>query len=210
MTVTWTLFVGVSYLLGAIPTAFIVARAKGVDIRQVGSGNVGATNVFRSVGKGWGIFTFAMDAMKGFVPAWVFPRVALSWLGYAGGPELGLACAAAAVAGHNWPIYLRFKGGKGVATSAGALIGIAPLAALVGVVAWLAIFLPTRYVSLSSMVAAVAVCALAWFHCYGKGLALPVAFTLLAALLLWRHRSNIARLAQGKETKIQLGRKPEA
>ena len=105
-----------SYLLGSIPNGLFIAKAKGIDLRKVGSGNIGATNVFRCVGKGWGIAAFVLDAIKGFVPAFVFPRLVLDCPDW-----LGLACGVAAVAGHNWPVWLNFKGGKGVSTSAGML-----------------------------------------------------------------------------------------
>ena len=128
MNPVWALLLGVaSYLLGAIPNAYLIGRLNGVDIRRVGSGNIGATNVFRAVGKGWGIVTFLADALKGFVPAFVFPLI-IKELAHApaANPALALVFAGLAIVGHNWPVYLGFKGGKGVATSAGAILGIAP------------------------------------------------------------------------------------
>ncbi len=118
-----------AYLMGSIPNGLLLARLKGIDLQKVGSGNIGATNVYRCVGKGWGIAAFVLDAVKGFVPAFVFPR-----LMEAAPPWLGLACGVAAVAGHNWPVWLKFKGGKGVSTSAGMLLGIAPAAVGIGFV----------------------------------------------------------------------------
>ena len=121
-----------AYLLGAIPFGLLIARANGVDIRKVGSGNIGATNVFRALGKKWGILAFTCDALKGFIPASLFPFLAKT-IGAPGDDSvLSLVCACLAIAGHNWPVYLRFKGGKGVATSVGALIGLAPSAAGIG------------------------------------------------------------------------------
>ena len=198
-----------SYLLGALPTAFLVAKAHGIDIRTVGSGNVGATNVFRTVGKLWGLLTFAADAMKGFVPAFAFPAAAVAWLGYEGKPEyLGLVCAAFAIAGHNWPVYLRFKGGKGVATSTGALMGLAPPAGATGLAVWLLVFLPTRYVSLASMMAALATGASAWvFYYHDMGPVLPAVLSLLAGVLILRHRDNVRRLLKGTENRIEFRKK---
>ncbi|HOW96301.1 MAG TPA: glycerol-3-phosphate 1-O-acyltransferase PlsY [Kiritimatiellia bacterium] len=187
-----------AYLLGSVPFAYLFARLNGVDIRKVGSGNVGATNVFRAVGKGWGIATFAADALKGFVPAWLFPLLARRW-GVECGPELGLLCGCAAIAGHSWPVFLRFKGGKGVATSAGMLLGVAPAAVGIGLAVWVAVFVIARYVSVASIAAAFAVPAAAW-GLYGRaGALLPGVLTVLGALVIWRHRSNLARLRRGEE-----------
>lgn len=189
-----------SYLLGAVPFGLLVARAKGVDIRNVGSKNIGATNVLRSVGKPWGILTFALDALKGFAPAFLFPM-----LGKVCCPDfqplenLGLWCGIAAILGHNFPVYLGFKGGKGVATSAGVLIGVAPLAALIGLATWAVFFFTTRYVSLASIAAVAATCAAGWVLHVKHGLVVPIVLTLLAALIIWRHRANIQRLIAGTE-----------
>ena len=124
MSTVMTVFVGglSAYLIGSLPFGLIVARwVGGVDIRHAGSGNIGATNVFRMVGRGWGIFTLLLDALKGFVPAFLFPL----WAGQSGS-GFALLCGCAAIAGHNWPVYLRIKGGKGVATSAGVLPRLPP------------------------------------------------------------------------------------
>jgi acyl phosphate:glycerol-3-phosphate acyltransferase len=204
MSLDWIIaaLVAAAYLLGAIPSAYLIARTRGVDIRKVGSGNVGATNVFRSVSKGLGIVTFVADVLKGFVPAFVFPRLAAA-LVHGTAADVGqlpaVLFAAAAVAGHNWPVYLRFKGGKGVATSAGALLGMAPAAAGLGVLVWAAVFAGSRYVSVASIAAAVLVAAAAWWLYRGAGLVLPVALTILSLVIIWRHKSNIQRLAAGTE-----------
>lgn len=196
----WVIGFGVvAYLVGAIPFGLLISRAKGVDIRKVGSGNIGATNVFRAVSKPLGILTFVADALKGWVPAWVFPLV-VARVVEAGVPgELGLAYGALAIMGHTWPVYLGFKGGKGVATSAGALIGIAPAATGVGLLCWVLVFAVSRYVSLASMVAAATVAVAAWVMYRGAGLGLPVALTVLSALIVWRHKANIRRLLDGTE-----------
>ena len=193
-----------SYLLGAIPFGLLIARSRGVDIRQVGSKNIGATNVFRSVGKPWGILTFALDALKGFVPAFVFPMVGkVCCTNFQPLENLDLFCGIAAIIGHNFPVYLRFKGGKGVATSAGALLGIAPAATGIGFGVWAVLFFTTRYVSVASIGATVAIPAAAWFLYVRKGMVLPVALTLLGVLVVWRHKANIQRLIAGTEHRFK-------
>jgi glycerol-3-phosphate acyltransferase PlsY len=112
-----------------------------------------------------------------------------------------------AVMGHNWPVYLGFKGGKGVATSTGALVGLAPWCALAGFGVWLLVFLSTRYVSLASISAAVAICVLAWVTTMKDGFVLPLVLTLLAIILIWKHRENIGRLLRGNENRIELRKK---
>jgi glycerol-3-phosphate acyltransferase PlsY len=194
-----------SYLLGAVPFGLLIARMRGVDIRTVGSGNIGATNVFRSVGKGLGTLTFALDVLKGFAAVWFIPRLAAvcgpAWLGAA----LPVLCGMAAVAGHNWPIYLHFKGGKGVATSAGVLLGLAPAAVGIGLAAWVAVFLVTRYVSIASMLASAAAAAAAWAMADGPNKIVPVAMTALAVVTIIRHKSNIRRLIAGTENRARFG-----
>lgn len=193
-----------AYLLGAIPCGYLIARIKGIDIRTVGSGNIGATNVFRSVGKGWGILTFVCDALKGWIPAGLFPVISSRLFGCDGGPALAVACAALAIAGHNWPVYLGFKGGKGIATSLGALIGIAPAAAGVGALCWIVLFLATRYVSVASIASAGSVVIASWLLYYQRGnLLLPIVLSLLGALAVWRHKANIRRLITGTEHRFK-------
>ncbi len=192
-----------SYLLGSIPVGLLLSRLKGVDIRRVGSGNIGATNVFRSVSKPLGIATFVCDALKGFVPAFVFPIIGKMAAGSFQSLEIaGVLGGAAAIVGHNWPVFLRFKGGKGVATSAGVLLGIAPAAVSVGLLTWIIVFVTSRYVSVASIVAALAVPAAGWFLYAGRGLFLPVTLTVLGALAIWRHQSNIRRLIAGTENRF--------
>jgi len=192
-----TLAILAAYLLGTIPNGLLLARLKGIDLQQMGSGNIGATNVFRCVGKGWGIVAFLLDAMKGFVPAFVFPRLMESaplWL--------GLACGVAAVAGHNWPVWLKFKGGKGVSTSAGMLLGIAPVAFGIGVAAFALTLLTTRWVSLSSIVAAIVVPA-AYIAMEGiDNRLLAGALVVMGVLVIFKHRANIGRLLKGTEPHI--------
>lgn len=198
----------VSYLVGSVPVGLLLARAKGIDIRTVGSGNIGATNVFRSVGKPWGVATFIADALKGFVPAFFFPGLAGELL-----PESGvlfaLLCGVAAVAGHNWPVWLCFRGGKGVATSAGVLLGVAPAAVGIGLLTWIVLMAATRYVSVSSIGTALAVPAFGWWMYREEGPLLPVVLTLLGVLLIWRHKSNIVRLLSGDENRFDLRKRKE-
>jgi glycerol-3-phosphate acyltransferase PlsY len=200
----WLPMILASYLLGAIPFGLLIGRMRGVDVRAVGSRNIGATNVLRTVGKPWGIATFALDALKGFVPVFVFPHYGSFWGGEFHSMELAkLAGGAAAIIGHNFPVYLRFRGGKGVATSAGALLGIAPIAVAVGLVVWVAFFFALRYVSLASIAAAVAAPVAGWVWYRDSGWILPAALTLLGALIILRHRENIRRLLDGTENRFQ-------
>ena len=192
-----SLLILASYLLGAIPNGLLIARLKGVDLQKVGSGNIGATNVFRCVGKGWGVLAFVLDAVKGFVPAFFFPRLLES-----APPWLGLACGVAAVAGHNWPVWLKFKGGKGVSTSAGMLLGIAPAAVGIGFAVFALAVALTRFVSLGSILAAVAVpTAYLWMNGADNRL-LAGALVLMGLLVIVKHRANVKRLLNGTEPRI--------
>ncbi len=191
------LLIAAAYLLGSIPNGLLLARLKGVDLQKVGSGNIGATNVYRCVGKSWGVAAFVLDALKGFAPAFVFPRLMES-----APPWLGLACGVAAVAGHNWPVWLKFKGGKGVSTSAGMLLGIAPAAVGVGFLVFAATVLITRFVSLGSILAALAVPA-AYVWLYGiENRLLAGALVVMGALVVVKHRANLRRLLAGTEPRI--------
>ena len=195
-----------AYLLGALPFGLLLARLKGVNIRQTGSGNIGATNVFRSVSKPLGILTFALDFLKGFIPAFVFPILLNRFAGVEEPSSwIALGCGAAAIAGHNWPIYLRFKGGKGVATGAGMLAGVFPPGILIGLGTWLVCLLISGYVSLASILAALLVALSGWFFWLRGTCALPVAIILsiLCALVIVRHIPNIRRLCRGTEHRFQ-------
>jgi len=189
----------IAYLFGAVPFGLLVAKLHGVDIRSKGSGNIGATNVLRVIGKGWGVFTFVLDALKGFIPAFVFPRLGSL------DSEWGVLFGLAAIIGHAFPVYLRFKGGKGVATSAGMLLGVAPLAVGVGLLFWIFCMAIWRYVSLASIVASVAAAVIVWV--VDKGLVINIALTALGAMVIWLHRANIKRLLNGTENRF--GKKKE-
>ena len=203
-------FAVLAYLLGAIPNGFLIAKARGIDIRKVGSGNIGATNVYRSVSKRAGILTFALDAVKGAVPALLFPVLVTGCSKDVAPAWLPLLFGGLAISGHTWPVYLKFKGGKGVATSAGALIGIAPGATGIGVLFWFVALVGTRYMSVASIVAAIAVPTAGWWLYRGQGLALPVALILFGLLIIWRHKGNIARLMNGTESRFEFKKKSEA
>ncbi len=190
----------IAYLFGTLPFGLLVANARGVDIRSQGSGNIGATNVFRCVGKGWGIFTLLLDALKGFIPAFWFPMLGEL------NPEYGVLFGIVAIMGHTFPVYLKFKGGKGVATSAGVLFGVAPMAIAVAIACWAICMAVSRYVSLSSIVAAIAVAVTVWLQ-GDKGLVVNIALTCLSVLVIWLHRTNIKRLLDGTESRF--GKKKE-
>jgi glycerol-3-phosphate acyltransferase PlsY len=184
-----------AYLLGAIPFGLLIARSRGVDIRKKGSGNIGATNVLRVMGKGWGITTLLLDALKGFIPAAFFPVLAKL------NPDYGLLFGTAAILGHTFPIYLRFKGGKGVATGAGMLLGVVPFAMGVGVLCWIICMVLFRYVSLASIMATLAVVLTVWIQ-GEKSMTINGVLTGLAFLVIWLHRSNIRRLLAGTENRF--------
>lgn len=192
--------IAAAYLLGSIPFGYLAGRVRGVDIRTVGSRNVGATNVFRTLGKPVGIAVMALDIMKG-VAAVVIARLITD-------DPWPLIAAGAAVAGHVYPVWLRFSGGKGVAVGAGVAIGLVPLAALVLVPVWVLIVAATRYVSLASIVVAVAFAPTVWAFGYD---AATVAFAAIISIaVIWRHRGNIGRLRRGEELRLSFGRRSAA
>ena len=184
----------VSYLLGSLPFAVLVSRALGqADPRTYGSGNPGATNVLRGAGRAAAALTLIGDAGKGALVVWLGRRVG-------GGETLALACGAAAFVGHLFPIFLRFRGGKGVATFLGVLLAFEPWLGLACCVAWLAVALASRFSSLASLSAAVvAPVLLGTIDGVDANLGVVVA---MGVLLVWRHRSNIAKLRAGTETRI--------
>lgn len=210
-TLMWLTGGVAAYLAGSVPFGFLLAKSRGKDIRSLGSGNIGATNVFRSVSKPLGILTFALDVAKGYCGVKLIPPLA-AWI--AGGSfdtmALPLFCGAMTVAGHNWTCFLGFKGGKGIAASAGVLLALAPAGAGIAVAAWLAVFMATRYVSVASITAAATLGVAAWpLYCARHGAWFPGALTLLAALAVWKHRSNIARLRAGTESRFDFGKKKD-
>ena len=193
-----------SYLLGSIPTGFLWAKARGIDIRKVGSGNIGATNVMRTLGKGPGITVLLLDAAKGFLPVFFAPRI----FSDVNRDALQIVCCLSVIAGHNWTCWLRFKGGKGVATSAGALLAFLPGPLLCALGVWLVVFAIGRYVSLASISAAVAIPIATWV--IEKNALLCVFTAVLGAVAIYKHKSNVQRLLAGTETRVGRARTTQA
>jgi len=186
------LFILGAFAVGSIPTGIIVARARGVDLRKVGSGNIGATNVGRALGKGWAIFVLLVDAAKGYLPTALAPR----WL-----PPLGVAAVAlAAVVGHMFSVFLKGRGGKGVATSLGAALALAPVAALCSAGAYLVLYAAFRISSVGSLVG-VAGFPLALYLTGDREPAHYLFAAVMAVLVIARHKDNIRRLARRQELK---------
>ncbi|MBU1862514.1 MAG: glycerol-3-phosphate 1-O-acyltransferase PlsY [Candidatus Omnitrophica bacterium] len=200
-----TLLIGIilSYLIGSIPTGYVIGKVvKNADIRQCGSGNVGATNVFRSVGKRWGILVLLIDALKGLIAVICISLLCKSELidmRYLQG-LYGIA----AVCGHSWTIFLKFKGGKGVATTCGVILALFPKALGLSLLVFILVFALTRYVSLGSMLAALLFPVHLWFfYRHQEGFFTFLLFSfLMIAFIIYRHRSNITRLFNGNENKI--------
>ena len=199
---TWLLIFVLSYLIGSVPWGYLIARLKGVDIRQHGSGNIGTANVLRVMGKKWGYLVFLCDFFKGILSVKLGSLIAAYFLVNVG---LGSVIAAlACVLGHDYPIWLGFKGGKGIATLAGTVVSLFPPLVFVSFgVVWIAVFLISRYTSLASISAAVALPIAAYLIVAKAELPLLVGFSvLMAALAIWRHRTNIARLLNGTENRF--------
>lgn len=196
---------GAGYFLGSCPNGYLVSRARGIDIRKHGSGNIGATNVLRVFGKKWGYLVFALDALKGFVAVRLAFAIGAMMIGPAQRELVGIVAGLACILGHTFPVWLRFRGGKGVATSAGVLLGLMPLAVFSVLAVWIILFKVTRYVSVASIGAAA---ALPLFVIAYQRLGLLTGASLLpfsiliAGVVVWRHRSNMQRLLHGKEQRF--------
>ena len=199
------LLLALSYLFGATPTSYWVGRAfHGIDLREHGSGNLGATNTFRVMGWKWAVPVMVVDVSKGFVPVWFFPGLG------GGGSAWPMAFGAAAIVGHMFSLWVGFKGGKGVATSAGVFLALAPWAVLAGLGVWLVVLFTTRMVAVGSIAAAASLPFLVASLPPGASPGL-VAFTAaLGAFVIWAHRSNIRRILKGEENRFGRGRKNEA
>jgi glycerol-3-phosphate acyltransferase PlsY len=182
-----------SYLLGSVPSGLIIGKLFGVDVRKAGSGNIGATNVARLLGKRGGLLTLVGDMAKGFIPV-----LAVQQLGFS--HAVAALVGVAAFLGHVYPIFLKFKGGKGVATSFGVLLGLAPLATMILLVVFAAVAFTTRLVSLSSMVTAVAAPLVLWLFYYSPTYVIMTAF--MAVMIVFRHHANIQRLLNGTEPRF--------
>jgi acyl phosphate:glycerol-3-phosphate acyltransferase len=215
----YILILAVAYFIGAIPFGFLMARSKGIDLRKVGSGNIGATNLGRVLGKKWAVICFLLDVAKGFIPVLAGKALlpenphALDLLQW-----VSIGCAA--VLGHIYPVYLGFKGGKGVATSLGFVLGIWPYLTIPGFVGfgvWLAAVKIWHYVSLSSILAAISMPIILaggilirdeWkFENLWPLIAIS---TLMAALVTYRHKDNLKRIAAGTENRVFEGKKQKA
>ena len=210
----------VGYLLGSIPFGYVVGKWRGIDIRQHGSGNIGATNVFRTLGRKWGILVFALDVLKGVVAVRIamdglathstfwfslklaHPSAAFGVHDVPIAQFLGILAGLGCFLGHCFPIWLGFKGGKGVAVGAGILIGLTPWTALLGLAVWGIAFKISRYVSLASILAAISLPIILWVM--ERRLDAIFWFTLVISLLaIWRHRGNIQRLLAGTESRFE-------
>jgi glycerol-3-phosphate acyltransferase PlsY len=209
----------IAYLLGAIPFGLMIASARGVDLRNSGSKNIGATNVFRCVGAKWGILAFVLDMLKGlggvycaYIAKMLLSGEIINHPDFAGRfLLLQVLCGTAAMLGHIFPVYLKFKGGKGISTALGLLFGVAPLAAITGFGGWIVLFLLSRYVSLASCLAAVIVGACMWSPLYA---AMPcwykILISTLALLAILKHTKNIVRLCNGTENRFAFTAKQRA
>ena len=198
------LAVVIAFFAGAIPFGYVTARMlKGIDIREHGSRNVGASNVFRTVGRVAGLVVLALDAAKGCLPTLLLPSILRL-----NDPQLGaVVCAAAAISGHIWTPFLRMRGGKGVATSCGTVLALTPGGFALAFVAWVAVVSVTRYISLGSLVGSIVL--LVYVFAADTHTALRVFAVIIVVLIFVRHRSNIRRLLSGTENRISLARRKD-
>jgi acyl phosphate:glycerol-3-phosphate acyltransferase len=197
-----------AYLLGSIPTGYLVARAKGIDIRTVGSGNIGATNAFRVLGRPAGFFVLLVDFLKGLVACGLIPYLLLRSGEYQHTrvvPEI--VAGLCAVLGHNYTCWLRFKGGKGIATSAGVLTALVPWALLTILTIWIVLFALTRYVSVGSLAASASLPFATWG--YYRDWPLTLVTGAMGALAIYKHRGNIRRLLNGTEPQFSRSKERE-
>jgi glycerol-3-phosphate acyltransferase PlsY len=200
VTLARTGLVAASYFLGSIPTGYWLGLAwKGVDVRQHGSGNLGATNVLRVLGTGAGVLTLALDILKGLIPVLISERLFPHEL------TLAILTGLAAILGHTASIFVRFRGGKGVATAAGVFVALLPVPMLAAVVVFAVVFGWSRYVSLGSLLAAVTLASSSWIVSAPP----PLIWTTVAvvAFVFWTHRTNIQRLLKGTEHRIEWHKK---
>ncbi len=182
-----------AYLLGSIPVGVLVAKSKGIDILNTGSGSIGATNVYRTLGRGPGFFVFVLDVLKGLIPA----LLARIWFHE---PMFPFAIGLCAVIGHSLSPWLKFKGGKGIATGVGALLGSIPLVAVAGLACFLFSVLLTRYISFGSILAALSLAPLGF--AFGLPISMTIPLAILGLFVVYRHKSNIIRLMNGTEPKF--------
>jgi glycerol-3-phosphate acyltransferase PlsY len=196
----------VAYLAGSFPSAWLAGRAMGVDLGKAGSGNYGATNVFRNLGPAPAVAVLVVDVGKGFLPVYLLPRL---WPATGVDPMVqGVLLAAAAVLGHVYSVFLGFRGGKGIGTAAGAYLALAPWAILAAAAVWATIVAATRLVSLASLAGAIALFVVVAVTDHGSATSdavLTIATGLLVGFVFWTHRANIGRLSRGDEKRIAPG-----
>ena len=194
MSATAALLTLAAYLVGAFPTSYLVGRLYGYDLRKEGSGNLGSTNAYRILGFFPAVAVLLIDILKGFLPVWYFPL----WDGRAG--AWGLAYGLAAITGHVWPVYTRFKGGKGVATAAGTMAALAPVAVAVAFFVWVVTVVLTRTASAASLISATLVPVMARASAAPRSV---VSYAvLLAVTVWWTHRTNLVRIVRREELQI--------
>ena len=191
----WICWLVGAYLIGSIPFGYLIGRMRGVDVRTVGSKNIGATNVYRTVGHKWGFLAFFCDFLKGFLPAFLALRLASSV-----NENLPICVGLACVIGHTLTVFMKFRGGKGVATAFGMMVALATYPALLAFAVFVVTVWLSHYISLGSMLAAATLAVLVWF--FPVLLAMRVIAALIAVFVIYKHKSNIDRLIHGCENKI--------
>ena len=195
----WVAWLAGAYLAGAIPFGFLIGKMRGVDVRTVGSKNIGATNVFRTVGKKWGLLAFLCDFLKGFVPVLLAKK-------FGGEAHLPLAVGLMTVVGHMFTCFMKFKGGNGIATGFGMLVGLLPWLVLTAFGLWAVTVWLSHYMSLGSCLAAAFLAVGVWFPWLGsegwRNLPLSIVVTLVALVAIYKHKTTIRRLIDGCENRI--------
>ena len=199
-----------AYLAGSIPFGLLIGKLVfGIDIREKGSGNIGATNVSRTFGAKWGVICLVLDALKGLLPVWLIPMAVAQTEATSSGQLMGVLCGLATIIGHMFPCWLKFKGGKGVATSLGVVLILAPIGSAAGFVAFVLMTALIRIIALSSITAAVVFGAAQMFvlrdSLFGESLPLALFSLAVPGLIIVRHKSNIGRLWRGEEPKFKFG-----
>ncbi len=207
MIISYIVGIIISYLIGGIPFGYLIAVAKGIDIRTQGSGNIGATNVGRVLGKKYGLIIFILDMLKGFIAVFFVPAFVSSAVNIPATTDnlLVILCGFCAVLGHAFPVYLKFKGGKAVATSFGVFIWLVPISIAIAFGVWLLTVIVTRYVSLGSMIGSlslVVAIVVVVNSPFGDSVYLTLMSAAVAILIIARHTSNIQRIIAGTEKKV--------
>lgn len=206
MLISYVFGLTISYLIGSIPFGYIIPIAKGIDIRKQGSGNIGATNVGRILGRKYGIIIFILDLLKGFIVVFIIP-VLICGIKFPTTSDnlLVILCGVCAILGHVFPVYLRFKGGKAVATSLGVFIWLSPIPIAIAFGVWILTVILSRYVSLGSMIGAIVLTGgIIAFEKepFGNGIYITILSIIVAILIILRHITNIQKIINGTETKV--------